>query len=96
VLRYEVTSWPASPPERTSIAGWSGPDEHFYGFGEKFDRLDQARLVVRTLAVDASGAKGDRSYAVAPWFMSTRGYGFTSTPRPRAASICAPARVTAT
>ncbi|MGZ6057971.1 MAG: TIM-barrel domain-containing protein [Myxococcaceae bacterium] len=76
VLRYEVTDWGVLPPERTSLTAFSGADEHFYGFGEKFDSLDQAGLVVRTLALDATGAKGDRSYAVAPWFMSTRGYGF--------------------
>ena len=75
VLRYEVTDWGAVPPERTSLTAFSGTDEHFYGFGEKFDSLDQAGRVVRTLALDATGAKGDRSYAVAPWFMSTRGYG---------------------
>ena len=76
VLRYEVTDWGAVRPEKTSLTAFSGADEHFYGFGEKFDSVDQAGMVVRTLALDASGAKGNRSYAVAPWFMSTRGYGF--------------------
>ena len=76
VLRYEVTDWGPVTPERTLLTAFSGADEHFYGFGEKFDSLDQAGLVVRTLTLDAFGAKGDRSYAAVPWFMSTRGYGF--------------------
>ncbi len=76
VLRYEVTDWGALTPERTSLTVFSGADEHFYGFGEKFDSLDQAGLVVRTLTFDAPGDKGDHSYTVAPWFVSTRGYGF--------------------
>ncbi len=76
VLRYEVTDWGAVLPEQTSITAFSADDEHFYGFGERFDALDQTWRVVHTLALDAFGAKGDRAYAVAPWFMSTRGYGF--------------------
>ena len=66
VLRYEVTDWGARPPERDVAHRVSGADEHFYGFGEKFDALDQAGKVVRILTLDAPGAKGDRSYKVAP------------------------------
>ncbi|HEU5055793.1 MAG TPA: TIM-barrel domain-containing protein, partial [Kofleriaceae bacterium] len=76
VLRYEVIDWGGAPPDRLDVQLAAAPGEHFYGLGEKFDRLDQAGKVARILAVDAPGAKGDRSYKVAPWFVSSRGYGF--------------------
>ena len=63
-------------PARTSVAAASDGNEHFYGFGEKFNALDQAGKVVRIETFDNPGNKGDRSYKVAPWFVSTRGYGF--------------------
>lgn len=76
VIRYEVVDWDGPPPDRLEIQLAAGDGEHFYGLGEKFDRLDQTGKVARILAVDAPGAKGDRSYKVAPWFVSSRGYGF--------------------
>jgi alpha-D-xyloside xylohydrolase len=76
VLRYEVVDWEGLVPDRVSIASASDGDEHFYGFGEKFNALDQAGKVVSILTFDEPGNKGDRSYKVAPWFISTRGYGF--------------------
>ena len=76
VMRYEVVDWSGVVPEKTAITGPSSPDEHFYGFGEKFDALDQAGKRVQILTFDHPGAKGDSSYKVAPWFVSTRGYGF--------------------
>jgi alpha-D-xyloside xylohydrolase len=76
VMRYEVTDWNAVTPAATAVAGPSDANEHFYGFGEKFDVLDQAGKQVRTLTFDDPGTKEDHSYKVAPWFVSTRGYGF--------------------
>ena len=76
VMRYEVTDWNGEVPDRTSVAAASDGNEHFYGFGEKFNALDQAGKVVRIETFDNPGNKGDRSYKVAPWFVSTRGYGF--------------------
>jgi alpha-D-xyloside xylohydrolase len=75
VIRYEVTDWNGVGPLATAIASLSTGDEHFYGFGEKFDQLDQAGKVVRTLTFDDPGTKHDHSYKVSPWFISTRGYG---------------------
>jgi alpha-D-xyloside xylohydrolase len=71
-----VIDWGGAPPDRLEIQLAAAPGEHLYGLGEKFDRLDQAGKVARVLAVDAPGGKGDRSYKVAPWFVSSRGYGF--------------------
>ena len=76
VLRYEVIDWGGVLPDRTSLTASSGADEHFYGFGERFGSFNETGRVIHTLTLDAFGAKGDRSYAVAPWFLSTRGYGF--------------------
>ena len=75
-MRYEVTDWNGLKPDQTSVAAASDGNEHFYGFGEKFNALDQAGNVVDILTFDNPGNKGDRSYKVAPWFVSTRGYGF--------------------
>lgn len=76
VLHYEVTDWGSLQPLQTAIAGSAAAQEHFYGFGEKFDALDEAGNVVDMLTFDDPGTKHDHSYKVAPWFISTRGYGF--------------------
>ena len=76
VLRYEVVDWGSLRPLQTAIAGPSTAREHFFGFGEKFDALDQVGNVVEMLTFDDPGTKHDHSYKVAPWFISTRGYGF--------------------
>jgi alpha-D-xyloside xylohydrolase len=75
VIRYEVVDWGGVSPIATAIASVSDPTEHFYGFGEKFNALDQAGKSVRILTFDEPGNKKDRSYKVSPWFVSTRGYG---------------------
>ena len=76
VMRYEVTDWNGPVPDQTSVAAASDGNEHFYGFGEKFNTFDQAGKIVQILTFDNPGNKGDRSYKVAPWFVSNRGYGF--------------------
>lgn len=76
VVRYEVVDWGSVSPHETAVAGPTTGAEHFYGFGEKFDALDQSAKRVETLTFDDPGVKHDHSYKVAPWFISTRGYGF--------------------
>ena len=76
VMRYEVVNWGGLPVAETAVAAASDTTEHFYGFGEKFNDLDQAGKRVRILTFDKAGDKQDSSYKVAPWFISTRGYGF--------------------
>jgi alpha-D-xyloside xylohydrolase len=75
VMRYEVTGWSGAGQLATAVAAVSSNAEHFYGYGEKFNSLDQAGKRVHTLTFDDPGVKGDHSYKVAPWFISTRGYG---------------------
>lgn len=76
IMRYEVVDWGGDAPSRLVISSESDEDEHFYAFGEKFNQLDQTGKVVDIRVFDAPGDKGDHSYKVAPWFISTRGYGF--------------------
>ena len=78
VLRYEVVDWNGLNADKTSIqvASPASVNEHFYGFGEKFNAFDQSGQEVRVVTFDQPGAKGDKSYKPAPWFISPRGYGF--------------------
>ena len=48
---------------------------NYYGFGERFDTLNQAHTVVRNASTDAPGPKGSTTYKPMPFFMSTSGYG---------------------
>ena len=76
VARYEVTHWGNLPITRTKVSAPSDSNERFYGFGEKFNDFDQSGRNIRIITDDPAGDKGDKSYKVAPWFISTRGYGF--------------------
>ena len=64
VLRYEVVDWGSLKPLQTAIAGPTSAQEHFFGFGEKFNALDQAGNVVNMLTFDDPGTKHDHSYKV--------------------------------
>lgn len=75
VVRYEVINWGSLVPDNVSLSSASDGQEHFYGFGERFDSLDQAGKVVDILTFDNPGNKNGHSYKVAPWFVSTCGYG---------------------
>lgn len=76
VVRCEVIDWGGLTPTACVLGGVSPANEHFYGLGEKFNSFNQTGRRVRILTDDPPGAKGDKSYKVTPWFMSTRGYGF--------------------
>jgi alpha-D-xyloside xylohydrolase len=76
VMQYEVVQWNSVVAEQTIVTAPSDDTEHFFGFGEKFDALDQSGKVVHTLTMDDPGVKGGHSYKAGPWFISTRGYGF--------------------
>ena len=84
VMRYEVISWGGPTPKSASIAVKSDPSEHFFGFGERFNTLDQVGRFLEIQTNDHPGAKydthdrtkADFAYKVVPWFLSSRGYGF--------------------
>jgi alpha-D-xyloside xylohydrolase len=75
-MRYEVTNWNGVVAKETSLTVFSDATEQFYGFGEKFNVLNQSGKLIRTETIDNPGTKGEQSYKAAPWFVSTRGYGF--------------------
>lgn len=59
------------------------PDEHFYGCGESFTRLDKRGQKVVLFTDDANGVGSMDLYKPVPFFLSSRGYGMfmhTSTP----------------
>jgi alpha-D-xyloside xylohydrolase len=75
VMQYEVVRWNGVNAEQTTMTASSDGNEHFFGFGERFDSLDQAGKVIRILTIDDPGTKKGHSYKAGPWFISTRGYG---------------------
>jgi alpha-glucosidase (family GH31 glycosyl hydrolase) len=76
VMHYEVTNWNGFTPTETDVTAASDSTEHVYGFGEKFNALDQSGNKVHIITSDIGGDKNDNSYKSSSWFMSTRGYGF--------------------
>ena len=51
------------------------PDEHFYGFGEKWTDFDKRGQRLKMWHYDAYGVHSERAYKNVPFFVSTRGYG---------------------
>jgi alpha-D-xyloside xylohydrolase len=51
------------------------PGENFYGFGEKFTRLNKLGQRIRCWNCNPFGAGTEESYKNIPFFMSTKGYG---------------------
>lgn len=76
VMRFEVTDWDGSTPQASALAIVTTRNEHVYGFGERFITFDQRGRTLQTLTFDNPGVKTNHAYKVAPWFVSTRGYGF--------------------
>lgn len=61
--------------ERTGIAFSLGPDEHLYGFGEKFAGLDRRGQRLTAWTVDPMGTETEDSYKNVPFHLSSRGFG---------------------
>jgi alpha-D-xyloside xylohydrolase len=51
------------------------PDEHFYGFGEKFTNFDKRGQWIEMWNYDAHGVNSERAYKNVPFFVSSRNYG---------------------
>lgn len=51
------------------------PDEHFFGFGEKFTDFDKRGQRITTWNEDCGGAWSERAYKNVPFFLSSRKYG---------------------
>jgi hypothetical protein len=76
VMRFEVIDWAGSTPQASALAIVATANEHVYGFGERCITFDQSGRTLQTLTFDDPGVKTAHAYKVAPWFVSTRGYGF--------------------
>lgn len=58
--------------EQVALCFPATPDEHLYGFGEKFNAVDQRGRLVDLYV--RNGASGDETYKPIPFWMSTAGY----------------------
>lgn len=74
-LAEGVTEITASAP---GLADWEfrvTENQPVFGFGERFDALDQARRILVNASSDIPGSKGSGTYVPIPFFMDLRGYG---------------------
>lgn len=53
----------------------AGPNEHFYGTGERFGRLDLAGRTVTLENTDGLGTASRKAYKNIPFYLSSSGYG---------------------
>jgi alpha-D-xyloside xylohydrolase len=51
------------------------PDEHFYGFGEKFNGLDKRGKRLEMWNYDPMTVRSEKAYKNVPFYLSSRGYG---------------------
>lgn len=65
------------------------PDEHFYGFGERFSPLDKRGQELLNWVINPVGVSNNKAYKCVPFFMSSRGYGlYYNTPRKIRFNMC--------
>ena len=58
------------------------PNEHFYGFGERFSSLDKNGQFLLNWVINPVGVSNAKSYKCVPFFLSSRGYGvYYNSPR---------------
>jgi len=61
--------------ERTGTAFSLGPDEHLYGFGEKFADFDKRGQELTSWTVEPLGTETEKSYKNVPFHLSSYGFG---------------------
>jgi alpha-D-xyloside xylohydrolase len=74
----EVESLPHDPARRTLTVVENlllDPEDHFYGGGEKFTRLDHVGRTVRIWNRNPYGARSELAYKNIPLLVGSRGYG---------------------
>lgn len=62
--------------ERIGTTFALGPDEHFYGFGEKFTNFDKRGQKLTSWTVEPLGTETEKSYKNVPFHLSSHGFGF--------------------
>src|SRR5262245_13923275 len=74
----QVESLPHDPARRTLAVLDNlllDPEDHFYGGGEKFTRLDHVGRTIRIWNRNSYGARSELAYKNVPLLVGTRGYG---------------------
>jgi len=64
--------------EGSAVGEWSfaiADDSSYFGFGERFDRLNHEHTILKNASRDLAEAKGSLTYQPIPFYMSLRGYG---------------------
>jgi len=81
---FEVTGVPHDPARQVLAVVETlalDPEDHFYGGGEKFTRLDHVGRTIRTWQRNPYGTRLELAYKNMPIMVGTRGYGiFVDTP----------------
>lgn len=79
LLLQSLPEWllgPGQEPQAVRLTFDSPANEGFYGFGERFNALNQRGTQLDTLVFEQYKNQGKRTYIPMPWFLSSRGYGF--------------------
>jgi alpha-glucosidase (family GH31 glycosyl hydrolase) len=74
--RLEWLLFPGQEPLAVRMSFESPVDEGFFGFGERFNSLNQRGEVLDTLVYEQYKNQDRRTYIPMPWFISSKGYGF--------------------
>jgi alpha-D-xyloside xylohydrolase len=64
--------------ESAGAGEWSfgvADNSGYFGFGERFDRLNYAHTILKNASRDVADGKGSLTYQPIPFYMSLRGYG---------------------
>jgi alpha-D-xyloside xylohydrolase len=70
----QINQW----PYRITDAGTAlalEPDEHVYGFGEKFIDFDKRGRIIESWVTQPNGTGTEKAYKNVPFYLSTAGYG---------------------
>jgi len=75
IISIERLNGSSAPTRRIRVTFASPPDEAFYGFGERFNALDQRGQCLDVRCFEQYKDQGSRTYIPMPFFVSSRGYG---------------------
>lgn len=75
VFPFGMVHDPASGKQAYTESVEVRPDEHFYGFGERFSPLDKRGQELLNWVINPVGVSNQKAYKCVPFFLSSRGYG---------------------
>ena len=77
-LRQLATGVMEITVDSARTGAWSfavSDNSEYFGFGERFDRLNHAHTILKNASRDVAEGKGSLTYQPIPFYMSLRGYG---------------------